>query len=57
MDYEISITQLGSCSPLHSKGVSQLNKWVRELLWTSGVSIYTPHSKHNVWRLSQHSMG
>ena len=29
LDYQISITPLGSCSPLHSKGVSQLNKWAR----------------------------
>ena len=41
LDYQISITPLVSCSPLHSKGVSQLNKWARILLWTSGVSIYT----------------
>jgi hypothetical protein len=30
---------------LHSKGVSQLNKWARELPWTSGLSIYTPSFK------------
>ena len=45
LDYQISITPLGSCSPLHSKGVSQLNKWARELSWTSRRSIYTPHFK------------
>ena len=31
LDYQITITPLGSCSPLHSKGVSQLNKWARDL--------------------------
>ena len=45
LDYQISITPLGSCSPLHSKGISQLNKWTRGLTWTSGGSIYTPHFK------------
>jgi hypothetical protein len=45
LDSQISITPLGSCSPLHSKGVSQLNKWVRELNWTSRRCIYTPHFK------------
>ena len=29
LDYQTSITSLGSCSPLHSQGVSQLNKWAR----------------------------
>ena len=37
LDSQISITALGSCTPLHSKGVSQLNKWVRELSWTPTV--------------------
>jgi len=31
LDSQISITSLGSCSPLHSKGVSRLNKWARGL--------------------------
>ena len=43
--YQISITLLGSCSPLHSKGVSQLNKWARELSWMSRGSMYTSHFK------------
>jgi hypothetical protein len=30
---------------LHLKGVSQLNKWVRELKWMSGRSIYTPFTQ------------
>ena len=42
LDYQISITPLDSCSPLHPKDVSQLNKWVRELNWTSRICIYTP---------------
>ena len=42
LDYQISITALGSCSLLHSKGVSQLNKWARDIKWTSGICIYTP---------------
>ena len=29
LDSQITITSLGSCSPLHSKGASQLNKWAR----------------------------
>jgi hypothetical protein len=45
LDSQISITPLGSCTPLHSKGVSQLNKWARELKWTSRRSIYTPSFK------------
>ena len=45
LDYQISITPLGSCSPLHSKGVPQLHKCARELSWTSRRSIYTPHFK------------
>ena len=45
LDYQISITPLGSCSSLHSKGVSQLNIWARELSWTSRRGIYTPYFK------------
>ena len=45
LDYQISITPLVSCSPLHSKGVSQLNIWARELSWTSRRGIYTPYFK------------
>jgi hypothetical protein len=43
-DYQISIIPLGSCCPLHSKVFPQLNKWARELSWTSR-SIYIPHFK------------
>ena len=57
LDYQISITPLGSCSPLHSKGVSQLNKWARDLKWMSGICIYTPHSKHNGWGPTQQVSG
>jgi hypothetical protein len=42
LDSQISIISLGSCTPLHSKGVSQLNKWARDLKWTSRRCIYTP---------------
>jgi hypothetical protein len=42
---------------LHSKDVFQLNKWVRNLAWTSGISIYTPRSKHNGWRPTQQVSG
>ena len=45
LDYQISFTPLGSCSPLHSKVFSQLKKWARELNWTSRKSIYTPDFK------------
>ena len=45
LDYHISITPLDSYSPLHSKGVSQLNIWVRELSLMSRRGIYTPHFK------------
>jgi hypothetical protein len=45
LDSQISITPLGSCTPLHSKVVSQLSKWARELSWMSRRSIYTPHFK------------
>ena len=45
LDYQISITPLGSCSPVHSKGVSQLNIWAREISWTSRRGIYTLHFK------------
>jgi hypothetical protein len=45
LDYQISITALGSCSPLHSKVFPQLNKWARELNWMSRRSIYKAHFK------------
>ena len=45
LNYQISITPLGSCSPLHSKSVSQLNKWARDLPWMNGVIIYIPSFK------------
>ena len=54
LNYQISITPLGSCSPLHFKGVSQLNIWARELSWTSRRGIYTPTSKHTHWGPTQH---
>ena len=43
LDYQISITLLGSCSPLHSKVFPQLNKWAREPQCMSWTCIYTPH--------------
>ena len=51
LDSQISITSLGSCSSWHSQGVSQLNKWARDLPWTSGGSIYTPSFKTNRWEV------
>jgi hypothetical protein len=45
LDSQISITPLGSCTSLYSKGISQLNKWARVLRWTSRRSIYTTHFK------------
>jgi hypothetical protein len=44
LDYQTSISPLGSYSPLHTKVSPQLNKLARELNWTSR-SIYTPHCK------------
>jgi hypothetical protein len=41
LDSQITISSLGSCTPLHLKGVSQLNKWARDLKWTSRGCIYT----------------
>jgi hypothetical protein len=49
LDYQISITPLGSCSPLRSKVFPQLNKWVREGNCTGRRSINTPTQKHNHW--------
>jgi len=43
LDHQISITLLGSCSPLHSKVFPQLNKWAREPQCMSWTYIYTPH--------------
>jgi hypothetical protein len=45
LDSQISITPLGSCTLLHSKGVSQQNKWAGGLSWMSRKSIYSPHFK------------
>jgi hypothetical protein len=42
LDSQITISSLGSCTSLHMKGVSQLNKWARNLKWTSRGCIYTP---------------
>jgi hypothetical protein len=42
LDSHISITPLGSWSPFLSIVFPQLNKWARELNWTSRVCIYTP---------------
>jgi hypothetical protein len=42
LDSQITISSLGSCTPLHMKDVSQLNKWARELKWTSRGCIYNP---------------
>jgi hypothetical protein len=53
LDSQISITTLGSCSPLHSKMFSQLNKWARELNWMSRRCIYTPPFK--TWLLLSNS--
>jgi hypothetical protein len=45
LDSQITISSLGSCTPLHMKGVSQLNKWARGLKWTSRGCIYTSLSQ------------
>jgi hypothetical protein len=48
LDSQIIISSLGSCTPLQMKGVSQLNKWARDLKWTSRGCIYTP-SRRSMW--------
>jgi hypothetical protein len=42
LDSQITISSLGSCTPLHMKGVSHLNKWARDLEWMSRGCIYIP---------------
>jgi hypothetical protein len=44
LNSQITISSLGSYTPLHMKDVSQLNKWARDIKWTSRGCIYTPHS-------------
>jgi hypothetical protein len=55
LDSQISITPLGSCSPLHSKVFSQLNKWTREVSWTSRRSINTPTNLASHLKQNNHS--
>ena len=57
LDYQISITPLGSCSPLHSNGVSQLNKWQESSIRRVGYVFIPLHSKHNGWGPTQYFLG
>jgi hypothetical protein len=54
LDSQITISSLGSCTPLHMKGVSQLNKWARVLKWTSRGCIYTLSFNPNCYVWTQH---
>jgi hypothetical protein len=54
LDYQISITPLGSCTPLYTIVFLQLNKWARELVWTRWRSINTPtHSTSHLMQVLQ----
>jgi hypothetical protein len=54
LDSQIIISSLGSCNLLHMKDVSHLNKWAREIKWTSRGCIYTPSLNPNHYVPTQH---
>jgi hypothetical protein len=54
LDSQITISSLGSCTSLHMKGVSQLNKWARDLKWMSRGCIYNPSFNFNHYVPTQH---